>query len=451
MFLVVMTALQASSSVVRTSIFAALIIWAGRSTICAIQSLTLATLIIFANTRIAAAEGNIAYLKWVLLAVVLARVLIDQVRNGKRIPKVFVSFMLFCVTVLITGYAVSAQYAVTVFKLMIFVVAVVISLLGFSARVRQYDWESWFYTLFATVLAMSIPFVFFGAGYDVTGRLFQGVFCHPQAFGVFIAPFATWLIVEFLKNRGRREFLILFLITFVMLAITRARTSMLAFALGAAATFLSAFRNASSHRIFRSSKFVMVASITTIGLLVGAMVARQAISDRVTGYIVKGYRAGPRMDMDEMWRSVQYSRKGQIDRSAENFSYNPGLGVGFGMTDRFGITAKGSRTFWGIPLSTESEMGFIFLAILGQTGLVGSILFLVFLFYLYEPIFSYGDPGWIALSTTAFFVNFGETILFSSGGLGAFSWLIIGYAHLDSIRRRSENKILAKYRQPAPI
>ena len=446
-FLGILILSQAIAGSVRTAIFLGLILWAARGTVFALQSISLATIVIYTNSNIAAENTIISKLKWILLAITVIRILIERIKEHDRIPKVVLSFFAFLFAIATTGYAASANYAVTIFKILVFVVGVFIPIFGFSLKVREYDWASWFYTLFFTVLILSLPLMFFRVGYDITGRYFQGILAHPQAFGVFVAPFAAWMLIEYLSNSGRRDFIIIFLLTLLGLFITKARTSILAFSLGVAATFIAGLRNQETGRIFTRKKFVFIFGAILAVSIVSLLYAQDRITSGMMGYMVKGYKVKSEANMDEVWRGIQYSRGEQIEQSIENFLWNPAIGVGFGMTDRFGIKIKDRGEFLDIPLSTDSEMGFIFLAVLGQTGIIGSILFIVFLYQLYRPILTYGHPGWIALSTTAFFVNFGETVLFSSGGLGAFIWLLISFAYLESIRKKNEDKVLAKYHQ----
>jgi hypothetical protein len=41
------------------------------------------------------------------------------------------------------------------------------------------------------------------------------------------------------------------------------------------------------------------------------------------------------------------------------------------------------------------------------------------------PVVKHGSPAVVALFCTALFVNFGEMIFFSTGGLGMHMWLLV--------------------------
>lgn len=84
--------------------------------------------------------------------------------------------------------------------------------------------------------------------------------------------------------------------------------------------------------------------------------------------------------------------------------------------------------FMGIPISAPVEKGFIPTSILEETGIFGALAFYAFIISLAAEAMRRKDPGWAGLFFGCLYINVGEAVIFSVGGIGLFYWLLIGIA-----------------------
>ena len=80
----------------------------------------------------------------------------------------------------------------------------------------------------------------------------------------------------------------------------------------------------------------------------------------------------------------------------------------------------------GIPVSAPVEKGFLPTAILEEIGMLGTVLFLIFIAFLTNAVVEGSDIRWAGMYFGCLFVNVGEAVFFSVGGIGLLYWLLIG-------------------------
>lgn len=116
--------------------------------------------------------------------------------------------------------------------------------------------------------------------------------------------------------------------------------------------------------------------------------------------------------------------------------------MGFGVYE-FGVFGGEERVVrvFGIPLSAPAEKGFAFTAVLEETGIFGALLFYSLLLGMIRVAFKDPAPETAALMLGAVFVNFGEAVIFSPGGLGLYVWIVIGLALAQSRTNASSSKV----------
>ena len=102
------------------------------------------------------------------------------------------------------------------------------------------------------------------------------------------------------------------------------------------------------------------------------------------------------------------------------------MGNGFGIAsdpDTFHI-----NRFHGIPVSAVTEKGFIFSALLEETGMLGTLAFMGFIIAFTIYVLTYGTFSSYVLLLTAFFITFGEIGFFSPGSAGPYIWFCMSIA-----------------------
>ena len=133
-------------------------------------------------------------------------------------------------------------------------------------------------------------------------------------------------------------------------------------------------------------------------------------------------------DMRSLSEAVTASRQGLIAECMSDFRRNPLFGSGFQVS---WYTAEYASTQGGLVLSSPIEKGVLPIMVLGETGIVGEIVFIVFLI----SFFCTGSRRRlymsIAMMSLLLVTNLGEATFFSPGGVGGILWLMCvvgGYA-----------------------
>jgi hypothetical protein len=397
---------------------AALTLWACRNTRCALQATTLSVLLTFANPALVGDQPLIGLLKWVLLFASLGTVLFGCRYQPGKAPKWLGCFVLFMAVAFGLALAVSDNRTLSLLKLASFGVGVTVALLG--VRDRRYPsqyWLSWFTTVAVVFFVLSAPLEFVSAGRSLNGWAFQGILRHPQSYAVYAVPLAVYLTVTFFAE-SRTNWILLAVTPWAWYSIfaSGCRTALLAVALSSIATAASL---AAFPRVKRGSRQTvpMLLKICLAGILVSIVLATStsALSTEFANFIEKGDHNG-----------FGASRVVQVQALLYSINANLLAGVGFGLGPA-GVQQETQRDeFTGLPIGAYTEPGFLPLAVMAQVGIIGAVPFTLFLCVLGIPVVKHGEPAVVAMFFTALFVNFGEMIFFSIGGLGLHMWLLIG-------------------------
>jgi len=96
---------------------------------------------------------------------------------------------------------------------------------------------------------------------------------------------------------------------------------------------------------------------------------------------------------------------------------------------------------FNLPISAPIEKGNLYLAVLEELGLIGLLLFFAWLIFSYFRVVKKNLFG-LPVFFTILMLNFGESVLFSPGGVGAlcimmFTWSITASKPLTSLGSNS--------------
>jgi hypothetical protein len=130
-------------------------------------------------------------------------------------------------------------------------------------------------------------------------------------------------------------------------------------------------------------------------------------------------KSGKASNIEEAYRG---SRGRLIETSWDDFLGNPWFGSGFGVPSAIEDLQIVREPFLGLPISAATEKGNAFVALLGETGLVGAVLFGLLLWAMTKRVVYTASLSSAMLFFTALFVNAGEAVLFSLGGAGLIIW-----------------------------
>jgi hypothetical protein len=333
---------------------------------------------------------------------------------------------------IISGY----YMHIALLKLLLFTIGVTAVFSGVMVlRERRTDLTPWLVSLAAVVVINGFASLILGVGYGrsiqddlyASSTLFQGPFFHPNACGPLSALLAVFMaaIFVFTKRHGRWIAAVLIPPLIYFLWLSRSRTGLLTLVAGIILLGLFiAFPFATSRgRITKNLSMVGFTAITVAALLFAALAnlgSGGAVFKGVTGFLNKYSQTTDNAALTT--EQLMASRRGLIDRSWALFLERPLTGLGFQVSvDPYFVK---NATLWTAPV----EKGFLPTALLEETGILGTIMFVMFLSVLSYSLWH--ERNLIGLLTLCMFViiNFGEVVIFAIGGAGGFGWMLIGAA-----------------------
>jgi hypothetical protein len=384
-----------------------------------IQALSLVVVIKHLNPMLITLSSEFGIVSWIMLLVAGLRLFASgSLRQYKLLGPllVFVMVVLLLFTVQINKYL-----EVSAMKLFIFTYGSAALLVGFSALDDEdaNKLPVWFFSLFTAIVFLSLlTFAFPAIAYARNAFGFQGIMSHPQTFGPMLAPVASWLIAGIFFSKGEKQVksLLLALMLIVMMMRSEARTGIVAVVLSVATTFLIVFIKSKHFQSFRMGRFLTL-SILTLVLVSISLVSSTAFRNKLTGFVLKHHAKN-------MEQAVS-SRSGGIASQWNFFKEKPLIGHGFGVYPSGDFPSEVVKVM-GIPISAPVEKGFLPTAILEETGLSGGLALLYFIASMGLRVSHNGDPRWLAVFFACIFINMGEMVFFSLGGIGLYFWLWLG-------------------------
>jgi hypothetical protein len=330
----------------------------------------------------------------------------------------------------------SANPDISLMKLLSFTLSASAALIGF----RRLDDQArawmlvWLCSLWLVVVLLSIPTLLApGIGFARNGRGFQGIFNHPQALAIFLVPAVVWFTTQAfgykhkIAPRAATFAVVLWTIMLATLARTAFAGSVLSLSFSA---LLGRLRSRADLSVARRRLFIALAAVACVGALMA--VASTTVSERIQGFVFKGGVEA----YEGMGEAFHASRGKGIEVQWQNFLESPITGHGFQVYPS-GEFPGGVKRIWGIPVSASVEKGFMFVAVLEETGIVGAMFLFILLYSLYRSVKATGDLRRLALFFSCLLVNFGEAVFFAAGGLGLYFWILIGFAAAGSTGQAS--------------
>lgn len=258
--------------------------------------------------------------------------------------------------------------------------------------------------------------------------LFCGVTMHSQALSPMLACIFAWLACDllFVEERFRWPHVILIALSLPLMYKTRSRVALLTLTVSLLLIYFYLPRHIAMRSFVRRW---MGSMLSVFGIVVVVLVV---ISEVQSDAISKWMRKTDDLDADRRSLSEAFtaSRQGLVEECMSDFRRNPVFGSGFQVSWFTEELAQGQG---GLVLTSPIEKGVLPLMVLGETGLVGEIVFIAFLF----SFFSGGRCRRLYITVTMMCVllvtNLGEATFFSPGGIGATLWIvcIVGGYTLD--------------------
>lgn len=398
-----------------------LVFWAFIGPKQSIQALLIGVLIKYLNPTAFLVAPDIGIAAWLILLVAALRNLpFTPASVWKKLTPVLVFSLFTCVVTFVT----SSHVGVSLMKLLAFTFGVSTVLVATERLTSEQIRALWLYVaaLFTAVvigslLTLPLPKI----AYALNGTGFQGILNHPQSIGALFAPFVCWLLggVFYQQQKLLGWALLLSVLLIALSILSQTRTAMAAVALSMLVTsviFLVRQKRAlawgSAMKLIRNALLVLMVLTTFVAV-------HEPTQDALASYVFKRES----QDIDQ----ALSSRSAGITAQWHNFLERPVAGWGFGVYPGKDFS-KDVHTFMGIPISAPVEKGFLPTAVLEEVGIIGAFAFLVLVVVLTRSAMLSHDIRWLTLFLGCLFVNVGESVFFSVGGIGLFYWLMMGLA-----------------------
>jgi len=395
-----------------------------------IKALTFSFIIVFVNPKIFGEINTsiVTALRQVFIIVLFFSTIFHLVFSNRGIV-VKLTLLLFCIVAGVLGIMSSYSVPVTILKIInFFLGASVIIALYFKTKKSKDYWVKWFISLAVLVSILSIAVIPFENiaykynGYGTNYHLLMGITKHSQVLSIFMSPFIGFLIGKIYEKGFRLNYVLLLCLFVITLFLTKGRTGMFSIILSLLILiFITIFSKRYRKITIEWLKSTTNTIVLSVVLLIGIIFYNQ-IFNVVSAFVLK------REETKNVKESFETSRLGQILKVTKNISDSPYTGIGFGMPS-FKKSLKKKLVkdpFFHIPISAATEKGFLPLAIVEETGIVGTIFFLLFLITFLGRIYKNAPVSIFLFSLVSFTNNFGEMMFFSFGGIGLMMWLLMG-------------------------
>ncbi len=364
------------------------------------------------STGVAATYENYAIVKWALLLGLSLYIVLTNPWPRQRLARRFLLLIAGLSLYIIFIGLFNSDYPVTsafkVFSWAFVLSAVIVGVLACD----RVDWTAhmcWYLNLILLLSPLSWAL---GIAYLRNGRGYQGLLNHPNMMGV-IASICFTLNLYLMQERresGRTVFLLLAAVQGVL---SLSRTGVISMVLSFIAFTLFVMKRGWKKTLTILLSFMGIAALIIFGF-----------GDSVIDFIYKGRSVG----------ELFYSREGQIARYMEKFHAHPLFGSGFMVPQN----SAGKSFVLSFELSIEP--GNLIIALLGDLGIVGTILF----FVPYIVLLRHMDKRKLSLFLLPFIVSMGEMIFFSTNNTAILYYVLYAVCLLPGKKRRTAHQGLIR-------
>lgn len=264
-------------------------------------------------------------------------------------------------------------------------------------------------------------------GMEVTGeeitsnegmQLFNGMTCHSQMLAPTVAIMASWVLCDMLLIEKRFTFGHGFVLSAapLLLYMSRSRGGLLDIvAVMIMVLFVCVPQAKLAHAVKnRLVQMLLLASFVLIGIAVVGQIRNQTLSK----WLRKTDDVGG--DTRSLREAFTGSRQALIEYNLNDFKLNPLFGKGFQVICGMEEAYRAKLITW---YSASVEKGVTPYVILGETGLVGTGVFLIFMCVFYGTCLKRRYLALLTMFTCVLVANLADSTLFSPGGLGGFLWI----------------------------
>lgn len=250
-------------------------------------------------------------------------------------------------------------------------------------------------------------------------NLFAGITNHSQCLAVVLPCSLAWLACDmfFIEKRISPLHVWTILAGLPLIYMTRSRSAFLSFVVGVILVYFYCLKKVNIRAHIRARlRSAMFFAMFLVAVAAGVMEVR---NQAITRWLRKTEDLSA--DTREFGEAFTSSRQGLIDESMKDFRRNPLFGSGFQVSEEMQYAF---RHHDGLILSASIEKGVLPVMILGETGILGAVAFVIFLVSFYATCVRKKYYCCATLHTIFLVTNMAEATYFSPGGSGGYIWVL---------------------------
>jgi len=403
----------------------------------AVKALSISSIIIVANTHLVDINVVHGILRFPLIAVAGSRIFWEASRSrGGLFPGPHIKALLvFGGISLVLAFINQYYFMISFLKLGVFIYgAYAIMLATDMGRFSGSDLTVWFCSLVLFYVAGNLLAYGLGVGYVIRATIYEtganmtlglsGMTNHPQTQGPlsaisFVYAFCVYLFTPY---RSRWVMGVVAPVLLVLCYMSAARTGLFAALIAVGLVVGLAFMMRSGRTRVRinisTAQIVSIGLFAMVGLIVVEAATGAAITQKVSDFALKSIRSGDGGTMS--FYAVFESRMPLIESSWRIFLQQPFTGIGFGTSLDPQFVANATL------FSAPTEKGFLPTALLEEVGIIGALSFAVFLIAFFVHYWKIRNIIALGMMACLLLLNLGEMMFFALGGMGLYSWSLIG-------------------------
>ncbi|MBQ4385136.1 MAG: O-antigen ligase family protein [Kiritimatiellae bacterium] len=279
--------------------------------------------------------------------------------------------------------------------------------------------------------------------------LFNGLSWHSQALAPMVALTVLFVACDmlFVEKRFVLFHMAILAIAPVLMFLTKSRTALSTVAIGGLMLIMYAVKNANMPLIFKRK----VRSIIMLFVVLGSigLVVLQIYNQGLERWVRK--TDDVEVDQRTIGEAISATRMASIEMNIDDFKKSPIFGTGFQVMYFFPME------YQNVPLtsllSAPCEKGETPLVVFAEGGIVGGLIFYIFVLGFYMYCVHKRLVCVMTLFTAQMVSNFSESTFFSPTGAGGYIWIfaMIGGMTLDYIVANVRGSYNPRYDIYAPI
>lgn len=364
---------------------------------------------------------------------ILGCVMLFQIAGQKSSPLVkpmlpILVYILYMIPVSIKGWA----PIISMLKLFLFAVVFIalfasansaINSKGDARKIRNMFLAVACFFVFGSLLVMPIGSIAYMNANELMNTpdvksLFKGLMVHSQTLGPSMAMIGILIFSDlvFVIQRIDKLYIAMLLIIPFLIIKTGSRTGMGAFIAGVMIVTYRLLKAKGIKISWRNKVFSLLMVTAIVGMIVILTISQTRES--VFNFIIK-YGDG---DVALTSENILKSREHKLNSAIDNWRRSPWVGNGFQVSEDMYYTKIDSI---GTMLSAPVEKSTWAYAILEEGGIIGEIIFVIFLFGAIFVMYKRQAYVGATLLFSFMMLNFGEFTFFSMSGCGGFFWELV--------------------------